>query len=97
MVDTSWLIATLIFLVFCVLFLAFGNEPIRSFTLRQRFNVGEEPPGESESDKRIATFLQEFEGYLKNINNRNKFRYRIAAGGFFIAALTSLLLAFAMK
>ncbi len=96
MLNTSWLIATLIFFIFCGIFLYFGQEPIRFFAIRERLEVGEVQPQELESDKRIAAFLKEFEGYLKNINNRNKFRYRIAAGGFFIAGLTCLLLSLAL-
>lgn len=96
MMIVAWLIAALIFFLFTLIFLAFSNEPIRSFATRQRFGDDGGELGETKNDKRITAFLHDFEGYLKSINARNKFRYRIAAGGFFIAGLTCLLLALAL-
>jgi len=97
MMTISWLIATLIFFLFTVIFWSFGNDPIRSFSLRQRIEDDDSEAGESKSDKVIAAFLRDFDGYLKSINARNKFRYRIAAGGFFMAGLTCLLLTLALS
>ena len=96
MMIVSWLIAALIFFLFAMIFWNFGNDPIRSFSLRQRIEDEDSKAEESKSDKFIAAFLRDFEGYLKSINARNKFRYRIAAGGFLMAGLTCLLLALAL-
>jgi uncharacterized membrane protein len=95
--TVSWLIAALIFFLFAVIFWSFGNDPIRSFAIRQRIEDENPEAGESKSDKVIAAFLRDFEGYLKSINARNKFRYRIATGGFVMAGLTCVLLTFALK
>jgi hypothetical protein len=89
--SISWLLAALIFLCFSVIFVGFGRDPIRSFAVRERFDDEEnvETPGQ----KRIEAFLKDFDGYLKSINARNRFRYYVAAGGFLVAALVCLLLA----
>ncbi len=92
MFTVPWLIATLIFFSFSFIFWRFGNAPIRSFTFRERSGV-EVQTDVLEVDDSTSEFLLEFEGYLEAINQRNKFRYRIAAGGFLIAGLTALLLA----
>ena len=92
MFTVPWLIATLIFFSFSFIFWRFGNGSIRSFTFRERSGV-EVQADVSEVDESTSEFLQEFEGYLESINKRNRFRYRIAAGGFLIAGLTALLLA----
>ena len=96
MIAVSWLIATLIFSYFSLIFWRFGNDPIRSFILRRRSEKEGDQTGEPENEELTSKFLGEFEGYLQSINNRNKFRYRLAAGGFLVAALTALLLALAM-
>jgi len=96
MISVSWLIATLIFFYFSLIFWRFGNEPIRTFTTRQRSEKEEAQASEPEYEVLASKFLGEFEGYLQSINDRNKFRYRLAAGGFLVAALTALLLALAM-
>lgn len=87
--DIAWVFASLIFLIFMVLFWSFGNDPLRAFSIRQRF---EEDEADAETKQFRDAFLKDFDGYLASINARNKFRYRIAAGGFFVAFLTSLLL-----
>jgi hypothetical protein len=87
--EIAWVFAALIFLCFAGLFWSFGNQPLRSFSIRQRF---EEDEADEELKKFRDGFLQEFDGYLTSINARNKFRYRIAAGGFLVAFLTALLL-----
>ena len=87
--EIAWVFAALIFLCFAVLFWTFGNQPLRAFSIRQRF---EEDEASEEMKKFRDGFLQEFDGYLSSINSRNKFRYRIAAGGFLVAFLTALLL-----
>ncbi|TET96446.1 MAG: hypothetical protein E3J30_11775 [Anaerolineales bacterium] len=96
MITVSWLIATLIFFYFSLIFWRFGNEPIRTFTIRQRSEKEEDQAGESEDEELTSEFLGEFGGYLKSVNDLNKFRYRLAAGGFLVAALTALLLALAL-
>jgi hypothetical protein len=88
--DITWVFASIIFIIFMVLFWAFGNDPLRTFAIRQRF---EEDEADEEVKKFRDLFLKEFDGYLASINRRNKFRYRVAAGAFFAAFLTSLLLA----
>jgi hypothetical protein len=97
MLRLSWFIAALIFFSFSLGFWRFGTDPIRSFAIRERFGIPEPGAGESESDKLITAFLRDFDGYLKSINERNRFRYRIAAGGFLIAALASILLALSIS
>jgi hypothetical protein len=89
----TWLLAALIFLCFSVIFFSFGRDPIRSFAVRQRFD---EEDAESQSQKRINAFLDDFDGYLKSVNARNRFRYYIAAGGFLVATLVCILLAVAL-
>jgi hypothetical protein len=89
----TWLLAALIFLCFSVIFFSFGRDPIRSFAVRQRFD---EEDAESQSQKRINAFLDDFDGYLKSVNARNRFRYFIAAGGFLVATLVCILLAVAL-
>jgi hypothetical protein len=96
MLIVSWFIAALIFFSFSFVFWRFGNEPIRFFSFRERFETPAPGAGESESDKLIVSFLHDFEGYLKSINEQNKFRYRIASGGFLIASLASILLALSL-
>lgn len=96
MITMSWLIAALIFFYFSLIFWRFGNEPIRTFNIRQRSEKEETQAGDSENEEHTSKFLGEFEGYLQSINNRNKFRYRLAAGGFLISGLTALLLALAL-
>lgn len=96
MITVSWLIAALIFFYFSLIFWRFGNEPIRTFTIHQRSGKEEAQAGESENEELTSKFLDEFEGYLKSINDRNKFRYRLAAGGFLVSGLTALLLALAL-
>jgi len=91
--DIAWVLASLIFLCFMVLFWRFGNDPIRSFAVRQRF---EEDEADAETKKFRDAFLKDFNGYLVSINDRNKYRYRIAAGGFFVAFLISLLLSISL-
>ena len=93
MSNIGFYIAALIFLCFSFLFWQFGNSPLRFFAVRQRFEEEEEEFGDSESKKFREAFLKDFDGYLASINKRNKFRYWIAAGGFFLAALISVLLA----
>ena len=96
MIAVSWLIATLIFFYFSLIFWRFGNDPIRSFIVRRRSEKEEGQADEPENEELTSKFLAEFEGYLQSINDRNKFRYRLASGGFLVAALTALLLALAM-
>jgi len=96
MITVSWLIAALIFFYFSLIFWRFGNEPIRTFAVRRRSETEEIQAGEAENEELTSKFLGEFEGYLQSINDRNKFRYRLAAGGFLISGLTSLLLALAL-
>jgi len=96
MITVSWLIAALIFFYFSLIFWRFGNEPIRTFAIRRRSEKEEAQAGESEDEESTSEFLGEFEGYLQSINERNKFRYRLAAGGFLVAGLTALLLALAL-
>ncbi len=93
MFTVPWLIAALIFFSFSFVFWHFGNDPIRSYTDRQPIVAKEMGVGVLEDDSTPSEFLHEFEGYLESINKRNRFRYRIAAGGFVIAGLTALLLA----
>jgi len=88
--NVAWVIASLIFVCFMGLFWRFGDEPIRSFAIRKRSELDEL---DEETKKFRDAFLNDFNGYLVSINRRNKFRYRIAAGGFFVAFLISLLLA----
>jgi len=88
---TTWLLAALIFLCFSIIFFSFGRDPIRFFATRERFE--EEAAVDSQSQKRIDAFLKDYEGYLKSINARNRFRYYIASGGFLIACLVCVLLA----
>lgn len=88
--NVAWVIASLIFLCFMGIFWRFGSEPIRSFAIRKRNELDEV---DEATEKFRSAFLDDFEGYLASINRRNKFRYRIAAGGFFVAFLISLLLA----
>jgi hypothetical protein len=88
--DIAFVIASLIFVVFMVILWGFGNNPLRTFAIRQRF---EEDEADEESKRFRDLFLNEFDGYLASINARNKFRYRVAAGGFFAAFLITLLLA----
>jgi uncharacterized membrane protein SpoIIM required for sporulation len=90
---TTWLLAALIFLCFTIIFFSFGRDPIRSFAVRDRFD---DEDVDSQEKKRIDAFLKDFDGYLQSINARNRFRYYIAAGGFLVAVLVSLLLAIAM-
>jgi hypothetical protein len=89
---TTWLLAALIFLCFSIIFFGFGRDPIRSFSVRTRFEDDEtvESPGQ----KQIDAFLKDFDGYLVSVNARNKFRYLIASGGFLVATLVCVLLAF---
>ncbi len=91
---TTWLLAALIFLCFSIIFFSFGRDPIRSFAVRERFDDEE---ADSPGQKRIDAFLKDFDGYLESINARNRFRYYIAAGGFLVATLVSLLLAIYAK
>jgi hypothetical protein len=93
MFTVPWLIAALIFFSFSFVFWHFGNDPIRSYTDRHQTEAEESDAGAFEDDPTTSEFLQEFDGYLESINKRNRFRYRIAAGGFIIAGLTALLLA----
>ena len=93
MLTVPWLIAALIFFSFSFVFWHFGNDPIRSYTGRQQTEAKESDEGAFEDDPTTSEFLREFDGYLESINKRNRFRYRIAAGGFIIAGLTALLLA----
>jgi hypothetical protein len=92
MITVPWLIAALIFFSFSFVFWHFGNDPIRSYVNRQQSEAKETDVGVSDDDPTTSEFLREFEGYLDSINKRNRFRYRIAAGGFVIAGLTALLL-----
>lgn len=93
MFTVPWFIATLIFFSFSFIFWHFGNDPIRSYANRQQSEAKETDVVVLEDDPTASEFLREFEGYLESINKRNRFRYRIAAGGFLIAGLTALLLA----
>ncbi|HEY42586.1 MAG TPA: hypothetical protein G4O11_01250 [Anaerolineae bacterium] len=92
MFTVPWLIAALIFFSFSFVFWHFGNDPIRSYANRHKSQEKETDVGVLEDDPTTSEFLREFDGYLESINQRNKFRYRIAAGGFLIAGLTALLL-----
>jgi hypothetical protein len=89
---TTWLLAALIFLCFSIIFFGFGRDPIRSFSIRERFDDDENV--ESSGQKQINAFLKDFDGYLASVNARNKFRYLIASGGFLVATLVCVLLAF---
>ena len=93
MLTVPWLIAALIFFSFSFVFWHFGTDPIRSYANRPQSEAQATDDGMLEDDSTISEFLREFDGYLESINQRNRFRYRIAAGGFLIAALTALLLA----
>ena len=93
MLTVPWLIAALIFFSFSFIFWHFGNDPIRSYTDRQQTDAKESDVDTLTDDPSVSEFLREFDGYLESINQRNRFRYRIAAGGFLIAGLTALLLA----
>jgi hypothetical protein len=93
---TPWLIAALIFFSFSFVFWHFGNDPIRPYANRQQSHATETDAGVLEDDPTVSEFLSEFDGYLESINQRNKFRYRIAAGGFLIAGLTALLLSLSL-
>jgi hypothetical protein len=93
MFIVPWLIAALIFFSFSFVFWHFGNDPIRSYTDRKLPEAKESDVEAFEDDPVTSEFLREFDGYLESINKRNRFRYRIAAGGFIIAGLTALLLA----
>ena len=92
MITVPWLIAALIFFSFSFVFWHFGNDPIRSYADRHQTKAMDTDVGVLEDDPTTSEFLREFEGYLESINKRNRFRYRIAAGGFVIAGLTALLL-----
>jgi hypothetical protein len=92
MITVPWLIAALIFFSFSFVFWHFGNDPIRPYVNRQQSETEDTDVGVIEDDPTASEFLREFEGYLDSINKRNRFRYRIAAGGFAIAGLTALLL-----
>lgn len=92
MITVPWLIAALIFFSFSFVFWHFGNDPIRSYVNRHQSEAMGTDVGLLEDDPTASEFLREFEGYLDSINKRNRFRYRIAAGGFVIAGLTALLL-----
>ena len=87
--DSTWILASLIFLIFMFLFWRFGNDPLRSFSIRQRF---EEDELDDDAKKFREIFLNEFDGYLASVNARNRYRYWVAAGAFFAAFLISLLL-----
>jgi hypothetical protein len=93
MLTVPWLIAALIFFSFSIVFWHFGNDPIRSYADRHQSQTEENEAGGLEDELITSEFLHEFDGYLESINQRNRFRYRIAAGGFLIAGLTALLLA----
>jgi len=93
MLTVPWLIAALIFFSFSFVFWHFGNDPIRSYANRLQSEVEETNVSGLDDDPTISEFLREFDGYLESINKRNRFRYRIAAGGFLIAGLTAFLLA----
>lgn len=92
MITVPWLIAALIFFSFSFVFWHFGNDPIRSYVNRQQSEAKDTDVGVLDDDPTTFEFLRDFEGYLDSINKRNRFRYRIAAGGFVIAGLTALLL-----
>ena len=92
MITVPWLIAALIFFSFSFVFWHFGSDPIRSYADRQQSEAKDTDAVVLEDDPAISEFLREFEGYLESINKRNRFRYRIAAGGFVIAGLAALLL-----
>jgi hypothetical protein len=93
MFTVPWLIAALIFFSFSFVFWHFGNDPIRSYADRHQSQMEGNEAGELEDEVITSEFLHEFDGYLESINQRNRFRYRIAAGGFLIAGMTALLLA----
>jgi hypothetical protein len=93
MFTVPWLIAALIFFSFSFVFWHFGNDSLRSYVNRQQSEVMDTDVGVLEDNPTTSEFLQEFEGYIESINKRNRFRYRIAAGGFVIAGLAALLLA----
>jgi len=57
MITVSWLIATLIFFYFSLIFWRFGNEPIRTFSIRQRSEKEEDQAGESEDEELTSEFL----------------------------------------
>ena len=92
MITVPWLIAALIFFSFSFVFWHFGNDPIRSYVNLQQSEATGTDVGVLEDDPTASEFLREFDGYLDSINKRNRFRYRVAAGGFAIAGLTALLL-----
>ena len=92
MITVPWLIAALIFFSFSFVFWHFGSDPIRPYANRPQSEAKVTDVGVLEDDPITSEFLHEFEGYLESINKRNRFRYRIAAGGFVIAGLAALLL-----
>jgi hypothetical protein len=92
MITVPWLIAALIFFSFSFVFWHFGNDQLRYYVDRQQSEAKDTDVGVLDDDPTTFEFLRDFEGYLDSINKRNRFRYRIAAGGFVIAGLTALLL-----
>lgn len=94
--NIAWLIAMLIFFYYAILFWNFSNQPLRFFTIRKRYDQDGNELIPFEGDNPPTQFLKEFEGYLGSINKQNKFRYRIASGGFVMAGMGALLLAIAL-
>jgi hypothetical protein len=96
MITIAWLVATMIFFYYAIIFWNFGKKPLRFFTIRKRFDENGNEIIPYEGENAPTQFLKEFEGYLGSINKNNKFRFRIASGGFIMAGFAALMLALAL-
>ncbi|NIM93743.1 MAG: hypothetical protein GTO18_08540 [Anaerolineales bacterium] len=93
MVSQIWLLIAVIFFYFSYRFWHYSNQPLRSFTIRERFGSYQAQPEETEGDIAIKQFLHEFEGYLASVNTTNKARYRLGTLGFLVAGFAALVAA----
>jgi hypothetical protein len=94
MFTQVWIVAALLFLYFAFVFWRYSNMPLRSFRPRPPEDAGEgeaEPAAEGEPEKDLPEgFMEDWEGYLRAINETNKTRFRVAALAFLLAAVTAL-------
>lgn len=90
LLDLTWIILTVVFFYFCVLFWNYSRMPLRQFIFRNR-GWGDSSEGESSLEEELpSVFLSDLEGFINSINHTNSIRFRLGSVGFFIAGMLSL-------
>jgi hypothetical protein len=85
--DLTWIFLAAIFFYFAYIYWRYSVSPIRPFVFRKRGEGGEVIETDPEPPAELSRDLQ---GFLDSVNSMNKIRYRVAAGGFFIAGVNAI-------